>query len=114
MNAVIENMISRRSVKAYKPDMVPMELIEEVVKAGTYAPTGMNMQSPVIVAVVNKKVRDHLSRMNASIMGTSSDLFMMERLLWATCSTPHTRSVLVHAGYIAPRKSSIAKKARRF
>ena len=33
MNAVIENMISRRSVKAYKPDMVPMELIEEVVKA---------------------------------------------------------------------------------
>ena len=75
MNAVIENMISRRSVKAYKPDMVPMELIEEVVKAGTYAPTGMNMQSPVIVAVVNKKVRDHLSRMNASIMGTSSDTF---------------------------------------
>lgn len=75
MNAVIENMISRRSVKAYKPDMVPMELIEEVVKAGTYAPTGMNMQSPVIVAVVNKKVRDRLSRMNASIMGTSSDPF---------------------------------------
>lgn len=75
MNAVIENMISRRSVKAYKPDMVPMELIEEVVKAGTYAPTGMNMQSPVIVAVVNKEVRDHLSRMNASIMGTSSDTF---------------------------------------
>lgn len=75
MNAVIENMISRRSVKAYKPDMVPMELIEEVVKAGTYAPTGMNMQSPVIVAVVNKEVRDHLSRMNAAIMGTSSDPF---------------------------------------
>lgn len=75
MNAVIENMISRRSVKAYKPDMVPMELIEEVVKAGTYAPTGMNMQSPVIVAVVNKEVRDNLSRMNASIMGTSSDPF---------------------------------------
>lgn len=75
MNAVIENMISRRSVKAYKPDMVPMELIEEVVKAGTYAPTGMNMQSPVIVAVVNKEVRDRLSRMNASIMGTSSDPF---------------------------------------
>lgn len=75
MNAVIENMIFRRSVKAYKPDMVPMELIEEVVKAGTYAPTGMNMQSPVIVAVVNKKVRDRLSRMNASIMGTSSDPF---------------------------------------
>ena len=75
MNAVIENMISRRSVKAYKPDMVPMELIEEVVKAGTYAPTGMNMQSPVIVAVVNKEVRDHLSRMNAPIMGTSSDPF---------------------------------------
>lgn len=75
MNAVIENMISRRSVKAYKPDMVPVELIEEVVKAGTYAPTGMNMQSPVIVAVVNKEVRDHLSRMNAAIMGTSSDPF---------------------------------------
>ncbi len=75
MNDVIENMISRRSVKAYKPDMVAMELIEEVVKAGTYAPTGMNMQSPVIVAVVNKGVRDRLSRMNASILGTSADPF---------------------------------------
>ena len=71
MNEVINNLLTRRAVKSYKPDMVPEELISQVVAAGTYAPTGMGMQSPVIVAVTNREVRDHLSKMNAQIMGMS-------------------------------------------
>jgi len=38
-------------------------------EAGTYAATGMGRQSPVIVAVLNREVRNKLSRMNAKIMG---------------------------------------------
>lgn len=48
MSEVLENIKSRRSVKKYKPDMVPREIIEQIVEAGTYAPTGMNKQSPII------------------------------------------------------------------
>ncbi len=68
MNVIIENIISRRSVKSYKDAMPPAEIIKEICKAGTYAPTGMGMQSPIIIAITNRELRDRLSRMNASIM----------------------------------------------
>lgn len=60
----IENMLTRRSVKKYKPDPVPMELIEKIVEAGTHAASGMNRQSPIILAVTDKQVRDELSELN--------------------------------------------------
>ena len=75
MNESIKNMIERRSIRAYKPDMVKKEDIEEIVKAGTYAATGMNRQSPVIIAVTDQGTRDKLSAMNAAIMGTDTDPF---------------------------------------
>lgn len=75
MNDFIREMISRRSVRRYKSDPVPEELIREVAEAGTYAATGMNRQSPIIVAVTDKALRDRLSRMNAEIMGSDSDPF---------------------------------------
>ncbi len=68
MNQAIENMISRRSVRNYKEDMVPKNIIDEIIKAGTYAPTGMNSQSPIILAITNKEVRNKLSKLNAKIM----------------------------------------------
>lgn len=74
MNAV-ENMIARRSVRKYKSDMVPKEVIEKICEAGTFAPTGMNKQTPVIIAVTNKEMRDRLSKMNAEIMGADTDPF---------------------------------------
>lgn len=75
MNEIIKNIVERRSIKKYKSDMVPSELIDEVLKAGTYAPTGMNRQSPIIIAITNKEVRDKLSKLNAKIMGVDIDPF---------------------------------------
>ena len=75
MNESIKNMIERRSIRAYKPDMVKKKDIEEIVKVGTYAATGMNRQSPVIIAVTDQETRDKLSAMNAAIMGTDTDPF---------------------------------------
>ena len=75
MNDVIKNIVERRSIKKYKSDMVPSELIDEVLKAGTFAPTGMNKQSPIIIAITNKEVRDKLSKLNAKIMGVDIDPF---------------------------------------
>jgi len=68
MNQTIENIISRRSVKKYLDKEVPMELVEEVVKAGMYAPSGMNKQAAKIIAVTNKEMRDRLSRINLDII----------------------------------------------
>ena len=64
MSDILELIKSRRSVKKYKSDPVPKALIEKIVEAGTYAPTGKNWQSPIILAVTNKEIRDELSRLN--------------------------------------------------
>lgn len=75
MNQVIETMTTRRSVRSYKPDMPDQDVLDEILKAGTYAPTGMGGQSPIIVAVTDNETRDKLSRMNASVMGNDADPF---------------------------------------
>lgn len=75
IGAVQRAIFSRRSTRSYKPDMLPKEQIERIMNAGTYAATGMNRQSPVILAVTNKEVRDKLSAMNAKIMGKDDDPF---------------------------------------
>lgn len=68
MNQTINDIITRRSVKKYLDKPVPMELVEQVVKAGTYAPSGMNKQASIILAVTNKEMRDRLSRINLEIV----------------------------------------------
>lgn len=71
----IENIMTRRSFRKYKSDPVPKEIIEKICLAGSYAPTGMNRQSPIIIAVTNKELRDRLSKMNAAVMGSQNDPF---------------------------------------
>jgi len=75
MNKAIENMIERRSIRSYKTDPIPEDVIDEILKAGIYAPTGRNLQAPIIIAVTDKALRDRLSKINASIMNTDSDPF---------------------------------------
>lgn len=75
MNQIIEAMKTRRSIRKFKSDMVPKEIIERIIEAGTFAATGMNYQDPIIIAVTNKEVRDRLSKLNAEIMGSDSDPF---------------------------------------
>lgn len=69
MNEVIENIKTRRSIKKYKSDMVLQELIDIITEAGTYAPSGLNKQSPIIIEVTDKDMRDRLSRLNAKVAG---------------------------------------------
>lgn len=65
MNA-IETMLTRRSVKKYKSDAVPKSLVGKIVEAGLRAPSGMNKQSPIVLAVTNKELRDEISKLNAA------------------------------------------------
>ena len=73
MSELLDMIKTRRSIRKYKSDMVPKEIIDKIVEAGTYAATGMGQQSPIILAVTNKEVRDKLSKWYADIMGTETD-----------------------------------------
>ncbi len=75
MNETLKTLIERRSCRSYKPDPIPAEILDQILEAGSYAATGMGRQSPIMIAVTDKKVRDQLSKMNAAIMGASNDPF---------------------------------------
>lgn len=70
-----ETLKNRRSIRKYQDNQVPDELLDEILETALYTPSGMNTQKTVMVAVRDKATRDQLSRMNAQVMGTSSDPF---------------------------------------
>ena len=75
MNNTINDIMSRRSIRKYKPEQISREELDIVLQAGICAATGKNGQSPILIAVQNKEVRDLLSRMNAQVLGADVDPF---------------------------------------
>lgn len=69
MNETLKVLETRRSCRNFKADMVKEEDLKAIIKAGTYAATGMGKQSPVIIAVTDKKLRDEISEENRKIGG---------------------------------------------
>ncbi len=49
--------------------MVKKEELDAIIRAGTYAATGMGRQSPIIIAVTDKVLRDQISEENRKIGG---------------------------------------------
>jgi nitroreductase len=75
MNEAMHNLLTRRSVRKYEDRQVPDDLLDAVLEAGLFAPSGMNTQNTVMVAVRDKETRDLLSKMNAAVMGSQADPF---------------------------------------
>ncbi len=82
MNETLKVLETRRSCRNFdKERMVSEEDIQAVVKAGTYAATGMGRQSPIIIAVTNKELRDRLSAEKCKDYGDCD-----RSILWSTCN----------------------------
>ena len=75
MAETLQVLKTRRSCRAYKPELIEEEKLNAIIEAGTYAATGMGKQSPIIIAVTDKEVRDELSKLNAAAMGVDMDPF---------------------------------------
>lgn len=76
MNETLRVLETRRSCRNFDSGrMVSEEDIQAIIKAGTYAATGMGKQSPIIIAVTNKEIRDRLSAENAKVIGFDGDPF---------------------------------------
>ena len=65
MSEVLEKMKSRRSIRKFKPDRVPQEILDQIMEAGLYAASGMGRQATIMIQVTNKE----LARMNQEIGG---------------------------------------------
>jgi len=74
MNETLKVLETRRSCRNFKPDMISKEDLDAILTAGTYAATGMGKQSPIIIAVTDKTLRDELSVMNKKVVGWDTDM----------------------------------------
>lgn len=72
-NEVLQNIKTRRSIRKYKTEQVKAEELQAVLEAGTYAPSGRGMQSPILVAVQDKAVIKQIVKMNAAVLGSDSN-----------------------------------------
>lgn len=69
MNQTIQNMLQRRSIRKFKSTPVPSELVDQVVEAGLYAPSGKGRQGTKILVIDSKEWHDRISLDNCKIGG---------------------------------------------
>lgn len=70
---VLDAIKSRRSIRSFQSKEIPRKVLDAVLEAGTYAPSAMGKQSPVIVAISNKKYREEIAKLNAAVMNSDTD-----------------------------------------
>lgn len=75
MNEALQMLKTRRSVRSYQTKQVEKEVLDQILEAGTYAASGMNKQSAIMIAVQDPEMVQYLSKLNAGIMGTDGDPF---------------------------------------
>ena len=75
MNETTKVLCERRSVRSFTDKQVPKDILDEILKCGCYAPSGMGLQSAVIVAIQDKDLIDKIAKINASIMGRDTNPF---------------------------------------
>ena len=69
MNESIKTLETRCSCKAYTDKMIPEDILQEILEAGLYAPSGLGQQNAAAIVITSKKVRDELEEENARILG---------------------------------------------
>lgn len=69
MNAVLEAIKTRRSIRKFKNTPVPEELVDQIIEAGTYAACGRGAQAWKVVVVTDEEVKARLRKINAELMG---------------------------------------------
>ena len=55
-NPVLSCIYGRRSIRNFTPEQIPAAVIEEIIKAGTYAPSAVNKQPWRFVVVQNREL----------------------------------------------------------
>jgi len=75
MNIALETLYNRRSIRKYKPEQIGEEELEQILKAAVCAPTGMNWQSPTIIAIQNQGEIERMRALIKKQRGTDMDPF---------------------------------------
>ena len=80
MKSTIDDLLGRRSSREYSPRQISDDDLGKILLAGEYAPSARDRQTSLMVVLQDSEAIAELSRLNARIMGTDSDPFMVPRL----------------------------------
>lgn len=69
MNEVLENILTRRSVRSFKEEQIKDDELDLILKAGTNAPSGMNKQSWQFTVIQNKSKIEVLAKVIRDALG---------------------------------------------
>lgn len=100
-NETLEIISTRRSIKGYTDEPVEREILDKIIKAGTEAASGRNLQGAIIVAVTDKETRDKLSAANAAVLGASSDPFYGAPTVLLVLANKNVRTSIYDASLVA-------------
>ena len=67
--AVIDNIMSRRSIRNYKQQAVPREVLNRIMECGINAPNGQNKQSWEVRVVENPELQNEIKALMATVGG---------------------------------------------
>lgn len=91
---LLELMSKRHSCRNYSDQKVEQEKIDKVIEAGVLAPTGMNRQETIFLAIQDEATIKELSELNASIMGRPGDPFYGAKAVVVVLAKKQARTYL--------------------
>ena len=68
MNEVTKILCERRSIRKFKPNQIPRDVLDEILKCGTFAPNGKSKQSAKMVVVQNHDLIEEIAKVNGSFV----------------------------------------------
>ena len=82
-NETLRVLRERRSIRKYKKEQIKDEELDAILEAGTWAASGKNLQTAVMVVVQDQETIQLMSRLNAQIFGRpGTDPFMGRPPWW--------------------------------
>ncbi len=94
MKETLIDLKERRSCRKYLPQQITDEQLNAILEAGTYAPTGMGKQSPVIVVLQKPELISEVAKMNAAVMGRDDNPFYGAPTVLIVLADPSARTYL--------------------
>lgn len=69
MNEALQNLLTRRSCRAYREEQIKEEELNAILEAGKFAPTGRGSQSPIIAVLQDPDKIREVEKLNGAVMG---------------------------------------------
>lgn len=73
MNEVCQTIVNRRSIRRYLPQPVADDILQQILDAGRFAPSGRNEQAWYFIAIQNQAIIQEMRAACTQLLGSTAD-----------------------------------------